>query len=182
MLITLMKDYFLYFIKPTSMVFSFTCNLFYMLYSDFFNNSLLIIYITFFSIKPFFYLCLLIGVIVTYKLSSVSELLAAIIVIASIFFGFPIKELSDKFQFKSYYSFFQGRQYELGEYIKSHSVVNVLIENLPMLLCSTLNNYFLLQSKYTQVIIFNEPILSNIGAILISGVFMCIVNFRKEIY
>jgi len=123
--------------------------------------------------KPLFFLVLYIGLIINLKIKAIKEYLITMLTIISIFFGLPIKEYSDYFDFYHLKSIFEGKYYDLREYVIAHLVVNLLVENLPILLFVVINNTMLGKWKETLI----DPIIINLFSIIFS--YICIILFFR---
>jgi len=169
------KIYFTHFIKPTMMMTSFYINYQYLKKSEFPNQFYLMIYYFAYFMKPFFFLILYIGLLINSKINSIKGYIITFFITISIFFGFPIKELSDYFDWENLKSFFDGKEYNLYEYLIAHFIVNLLIENIPIVIFVLINNNML--GKWKNTII--DPIVVNVISI-----FLTLINlylfFRKE--
>ena len=164
-----LEIYFLFFLKPTLMTLCFISEIMYIQYSQFANEFYFFIYLITFSIKPILYIILLIGSIFNYKIKTFQEGILTLIIVGGVYFGFPVKEISDYYQFNSpkKYFFDLGEDYFLDEYIMTHYVVNILIENIPIAIFVIINN-LMLQNKFDHYII--DPIIINTAFIIINGI------------
>jgi len=112
----------------------------------------------------------------------VFEFLCYFVIITGIYFGLPIKEYFEYFHIDTTDKIFLNlnEDYLLDEYISTHFMVNLLIENIPILIFVMINNLFLeYEKKYAYIII--NPIIANTLFILLHGVFICLFYFRKKI-
>jgi uncharacterized membrane protein len=112
---------------------------------------------------------LLVGSIINYQIKSIYDGVLTLILVCLIFFGFPVKEYSDFFKLDSNKKIFMnlGEDYILDEYITTHYVVNILVENIPAALFVLVNNYMLDRNFHKYIII--DPIVVNSAFILING-------------
>jgi hypothetical protein len=163
------ENYFLYFLKPTLMILCFLSNYLYLLHSDFASKFYLIIYIITFSLKPILFLILLIGSLFNYKIQSFLDGFLTILIVGGIFFGLPVKEISDFYKISDNSKFFKslGEDYILDEYMKTHYIINILVENIPILLFVLINN-LLLEKKFSEYPIV-DPLILNSAIIILNG-------------
>jgi hypothetical protein len=168
------ENYFLFFLKPTLMILCFVSNYLYLLHSEFASEFYFIIYIITFSLKPILFFILLIGSFINYRVQNFLEAFLTFIIVGGIFFGFPVKEISDFYKICSNTKFFQnlGEDYILDEYIKTHFIINILVENIPILLFVFINN-FSLENKFSGYVII-DPIIINSAIIILNGLAICI--------
>jgi len=96
------------------------------------------------------------------------------LILIGIFFGFPIKEYSDYFDLNILKKFFEGKDYNLNEYIVAHFIVNLLVENLPIILFVSINNNML--EKWNKIII--DPFIVNVLCIVFS--YLSIILFFRN--
>lgn len=170
------ENYFLYFLKPTLMTMCFAFNLWYLLKSHYVSYFYFIIYLITFSLKPFLFLILFIGVLINYKINKISEGFVALVVIFGIFFGLPVKECADFLQWETPRRIFNlEERYLVDEYVTSHFVVNMLIENVPITLFVILNN-LILDHKLLKHVIW-DPVVMNLcfmftNALMISAFYL----------
>ena len=162
------ESYFIYIIKPTMMITTFYIDFQYLKKSEFPNEFYLSIYNIAFFMKPLFFLVLYLGLIINLKIKEFLGYVMTMIIIISIFFGLPIKEYSDYFDCKNLKSFFEGKEYNLNEYLIAHFVVNLLIENIPIIIFVVINNNML--GKWKEIVL--DPIIVNAFNIIFT-----IVNF-----
>jgi hypothetical protein len=171
------ENYFLFFLKPSLMILSFFTNFIYLRDSPFANDFYYYIYLITFSIKPLFFLFLLIGSIITYKVNSTVESIFAILIIGGIYFGFPVKEISDYLGIEASRKFYSnlGENYLVQEYITTHFVVNLLIENLPVVIFVIINNLMIEREMNKNV--FIDPLIVNFIFIGVNlGVIFCLFS------
>jgi hypothetical protein len=171
---TCAENYFLFFLKPTLMILCFVSNCLYLRHSEFVNEFFFIIYLITFSLKPILFIILLIGSLINYKIKTLIEGLLTLIIVGGIFFGFPVKEISDFYKISATTKFFMhlGEDYALDEYITTHYIVNILVENIPIALFVSINN-LMLENKFSKNGIV-DPIVTNTAFILLNGLIICV--------
>ncbi len=165
--------YYLHMLKPVLMIITFYLDLQYLIYSTYPNYFFRTLYIITFSLKPIFFTTLFIGFLINTKIKKISEILAFFIIIITIYFGFPIKEYSDIFQINCLNEFFEGKQYNQKEYIIHHFIVNLIVENLPVLLFVIINNQVMEKFNITM----NGPIVINSSFFLINAFIIGLLPF-----
>ena len=176
-----LEIYFLFFLKPILLITCLENNYIYLINSEFINNFYFLIYLLTFLLKPIFFLILFLGLIINYRLKTIHDILSTFFIILGICIGLPIKELSDFFKLDTTQKFFLnlGDDYLIDEYVTTHYVVNILIENIPIALFVIINNLMLDFENEKNVII--DPIIVNCLFILINGLFICFFYIRKKI-
>ena len=147
----LMKNYFLYILKPSFMMLNFVCNYFYLRHSKFVNMFYFYIYVFSFCMKPFFFFLILFGLMISYKIKAISDILLIIMIVVGIFLGFPIKEFSDYLGTENFnqVTINLGNEYLLDEYMTTHYIVNIFIENIPIVIFVIINNFLLIPIQLT---------------------------------
>jgi hypothetical protein len=175
----LLQNYFLFMLKPSLMTLCFTCNLMYLKHTNFVNNFYFFIYLFTFLLKPIFYLILLIGLIKHYQIRKLYEILITWMIVLGIFFGFPVKEYSEilNFDTSKRILIYLGEGYVLHEYLTTHYVVNLFMENLPVTLFIIVNN-IMLENKFIRNVEI-EPVLPNLCFILINGLAVCLCVYSQ---
>jgi len=117
--------------------------------------------------KFIFFLVLYVGFVLHLKLKNLQEyFFSFLITTARYFFGFPIKEYSEYFDCGSLNKFFVGKEYNLSEYLIGHFIINLLIENIPIIVFVALNNYMLGERE----VVIIDPIMINIFSIIFTSV------------
>ena len=165
--------YFLYFLKPVLLTVCFVSNLLYLKNSQFVNEFYYIIYIFTFLLKPLIYLLFLIGLFINYPIRRSWDPLVYIFIVLGIFSGFPVKEISEFYKLDSYNNFFEvlSEGYLYDDYMRTHYIFNLLIENIPITVFVLINN-LILQNKYEYFEQY-DPIIVNLSFILINGILVC---------
>lgn len=171
------KSYFIYIIKPTLMITTFLVNFQYANKSEFPNEFYLILFYVTFLMKPLFYLILYIGFIISLQVKNLLSFLFTFLIIFSIFFGLPIKEYSDYFDIQQLSKYFEGKEYNLNEYILTHFIVNLLVENLPMIIFVLINNNTVGKYHNTNI----DPIVINMFYIFYSLINFCLFFGKKNV-
>lgn len=166
--------YFIHIIKPSLMITTILTNYNYMKESEFPNNFYLTVYYLAFFMKPIFFLVLYFGLIINLNIRKFKELFITKIIIIAIFFGFPIKEYCDYLDLELFKKFFEGKEYHLNEYVVAHFIVNIIVENLPIVLFAIINNNMLGRWKEIHI----DPIIVNVLYVVFS--FINILLFFKE--
>jgi hypothetical protein len=166
-----LANYYLYFLKPTLMILCSLSHLLYLIKSEFINNFYYSIYIIALLIKPLLYLILFIGTLITYKVKTFFHAIIFFIIVIGVFLGFPVKEISEYYQLRSSKRFFYdlGEDYNLEEYLSTHFLVNLIVENIPMLIFVVLHNLLIQNSLTHNYSPLVEPIFTNSGFILINA-------------
>lgn len=172
------ESYYIYIIKPTLMITTFYINYQYLEKSEFPNRFYHAIYFLAFLMKPLFFLALYVGLILNLKLKNFMGYLMSFIIILSIYFGFPIKEYSDYFDSSHLKSFFEGKEYNLSEYVLTHFIVNLLTENVPIIIFVFINNNML--ENWKDFII--DPIIVNSFNIFFTIVIFYLLFGRRSVF
>jgi hypothetical protein len=168
--------YFIYFLKPVLLILCFISNFLYLRTSQFVNDFYFFIYLLTFMLKPLVYLLFLFGLFFNYPTRSPTDGLVYIFTILGIFYGLPMKEIAEFYKLNAFSSFFDHLSvgYLLDEYLRTHYLFNVLIENFPIAVFVIVNN-LILQSKYAYYEQY-DPVIVNLSFILINGVMVCAFN------
>ena len=172
------ESYFIYIIKPTLMITTFYINFQYIKKSEFPNEFYLGLYLLAFFIKPLFFLVLYIGLVMNLKIKSFLGYFMTLIIVSSIFLGLPIKEFSDYFGCTNLKNFFEGKEYNLNEYLITHFVVNLLIENIPIVLFVLINNNML--GKWKEIIL--DPIILNVFNMIFTIIIFYLFFGKKNVF
>jgi hypothetical protein len=164
--------YFLFLLKPTLLILCSLSNYLYLRNSQFTNDFYFIIYCITFAVKPLFFLLLFAGSLVNYKITSIIELTLTLFIVIAIYFGFPVKEYLDYLKIDTAKRVYLnlGEDYRLREYLTTHYVVNLLVENLPVMFFIIINN-IMMESKTKRTII--DPIIVNSIYGIFNGVMVC---------
>jgi hypothetical protein len=167
--------YYVHVLKPSVSVITILANLYYLNQSNYINEFFYVLYMVTFMIKPLFYLTLLFGLFLNSKERTFKSLAMTFITVICIFFGLPVKEYFDFINSDIFGEYFGNSGYLVSEYNLSHFIANLLIENIPLLALTYLNNYML--GKYQDVII--DPIIMNITYFITNTMLICILSYNK---
>ncbi len=178
------ENYYIYFFKPIIMIICFINNYLYLLNSRFVNNFYYFIYIITFGFKPFFFLLTFISIIYKYKITSISEGFPTFLIISGIFFGFPVYEISEFLQIDTSKKFFLdiSEEYFIDEYLSTHYIVNMLIENIPIIIFLQINNLFI-ETPPGEEISDNslDSMVVNLVYIILNGLIICFLYCKRRI-
>lgn len=165
--------YFLYFLKPVLLTVCFISNLLYLKNSHFVNDFFYFIYLFAFLLKPIIYLIFFFGLIMNYPIRSTWDPLIYFFIVIGIFTGFPVKEISDFYKLNSYNYFFEllSEGYLYDDYMRTHYIFNLLIENVPITAFVLINN-LILQNKFDYFEQY-DPLIVNFSFVVINGMLVC---------
>lgn len=167
------ENYYLHILKPTLMITTFYFDIKYIGDSKFPNDFFKDLYFITLSLKPLFFFGLLIGFLIYSKSQKMSDFFITCIILINIYFGFPIKEYADFFSFDELNKFFLGKQYSSKDYVLSHFIVNLIIENFPVLIFVFINNQIM--NKFHMV--DNTPLIINVIFLMLNIFFVSFLRF-----
>lgn len=163
----LIENYFLQIVKPTLTIATFVVDYNCLYSSHFINRFYSKIYLLLFLIKPVFYTTLLIGLMIRTTVTA-HNLCGAIAIISCFFLGLPIREYNELFDLVILKSYFEGREYIMTDYIRTHYVINAFLENIPIALF-VFTNCLMLKKESDMVM---DPLVVNILCMIVGGLFV----------
>jgi hypothetical protein len=158
------------------MIATFYTNIYYFKHTDFINEFYYILYALTFLMKPVFYITLYFGLLINSNIKSLSGAFIMLMIIISIYFGLPIKEYIDFFNFKTAREYFEGKEYIVSEYCLTHFIVNTVIENIPITFLVVINNLMLGKKGHTLIY---DPIITNALFVVVNILVLCLLNYHK---
>ena len=172
----LIRDYFTFYLKPVLMITCFISNLTYLITTKYYDPIIEIAFIIAFSIKPIFFLVIFGIFICKLEEKSFTEVVFSFLIVFLIFFGFPVKEISEFTKSNGLKKFFDGKEYFIDEYMFNHFIITLLIETVPITSVIIYNNSLMNHWKETDYF----PVACSLSFLIIYFFALTIIFNRKD--